>query len=141
VLPRPGNSTIRPVGRRPTGPPRQQFWLANQITQAEIVTVDAGHTRCTLQPDKFLAALHEAVASVRRRIATGRFSNPRRIIIVGGRARSGASNTARAARMRKNTNSNPFAARDLIERAKAALWSASTLTHAHVVGSRGLPVN
>jgi pimeloyl-ACP methyl ester carboxylesterase len=52
-------------------PPRHQLWLANQIPEAKIVTVDAGHACCTLQPDKFVAALREAVDSVRRRIATG----------------------------------------------------------------------
>jgi 3-oxoadipate enol-lactonase len=51
-------------------PPRHQFWLARQIPQAQIVTVDAGHACCTLQSDKFVAALREAVDSVRRRIAT-----------------------------------------------------------------------
>ncbi|OBH90192.1 alpha/beta fold hydrolase [Mycobacterium sp. E2733] len=52
-----------------TIPPRQQFWLANQIPEAQVVTVDGGHTCCALQYDKFVAALHEAVDSVRRRIA------------------------------------------------------------------------
>jgi 3-oxoadipate enol-lactonase len=50
-------------------PPRQQFWLANQIPEAHVVTVDAGHTCSMLQSDKFVAALREAVDSVRRRIA------------------------------------------------------------------------
>ena len=50
-------------------PPRQQFWLANQIPEAHVVTVDGGHTCCALQYDKFVAALHEAVDSVRQRIA------------------------------------------------------------------------
>jgi 3-oxoadipate enol-lactonase len=49
-------------------PPRQQLWLAGQIPRAQIVTVDAGHACCTLQSDKFVAALREAVDSVRRRI-------------------------------------------------------------------------
>jgi 3-oxoadipate enol-lactonase len=52
-------------------PPRHQFWLANQIRDAQIVTVDAGHTCSMLQADKFVAGLREAVDSVRRRIATG----------------------------------------------------------------------
>ena len=50
-------------------PPRQQFWLADQIPEAQIVTVDAGHTCCALQYEKFVAALREAVDSVRQRIA------------------------------------------------------------------------
>ena len=50
-------------------PPRQQFWLANQIPKAQVVTVDAGHTCCTLQYEKFGAALREAVDPVRQRIA------------------------------------------------------------------------
>jgi 3-oxoadipate enol-lactonase len=49
-------------------PPRRQFWLANQIPKAKIVTVDAGHTCSTLQSAKFVAALREAVDSVWRRI-------------------------------------------------------------------------
>jgi 3-oxoadipate enol-lactonase len=52
-------------------PPRHQLWLADQIPETKIVTVDAGHACCTLQSDKFLAALREAVDWVRRRIATG----------------------------------------------------------------------
>jgi pimeloyl-ACP methyl ester carboxylesterase len=50
-------------------PPRHQFWLANQIPEAHVVTVDAGHTCSMLQSDQFVAALREAVDSVRRRIA------------------------------------------------------------------------
>ena len=49
-------------------PPPQQFWLANQIPDAHVVTVDAGHTCSMLQSDQFVAALREAVDSVRRRI-------------------------------------------------------------------------
>jgi 3-oxoadipate enol-lactonase len=49
-------------------PPRHQFWLANQIPEAHVVTVDAGHTCSMLQSDQFVAALREAVDSVRRRI-------------------------------------------------------------------------
>jgi predicted GNAT family acetyltransferase len=37
-------------------PPPQQFWLANQISEAQIVTVDAGHTCSVLQYEKFVAA-------------------------------------------------------------------------------------
>jgi 3-oxoadipate enol-lactonase len=57
-------------------PPRHQFWLANQIPEAQVVTVDAGHTCSMLQPDKFVAALREAIDSLRRRIATGPRSGP-----------------------------------------------------------------
>jgi pimeloyl-ACP methyl ester carboxylesterase len=60
-------------------PPRQQFWLADQIPEAHVVTVDAGHTCTMLQSDQFVTALREAVDSVRQRIdpkpgdvATGR---------------------------------------------------------------------
>jgi pimeloyl-ACP methyl ester carboxylesterase len=49
-------------------PPRHQLWLANQIPDAQVVTVDGGHACCTLQYEKFVAALREAVDSVRRRI-------------------------------------------------------------------------
>jgi 3-oxoadipate enol-lactonase len=49
-------------------PPRHQFWLADQIPEAHVVTVDAGHTCSMLQSEKFVAALREAVDSVRRRI-------------------------------------------------------------------------
>lgn len=52
-------------------PPRHQFWLANQIPDTKIVTVDAGHACCTLQSDKFVAALREAIDSVRRPISAG----------------------------------------------------------------------
>jgi 3-oxoadipate enol-lactonase len=49
-------------------PPRKQFWLAHQIPGAHVVTVDAGHSCSVLQSDKFVAALREAVDSVRQRI-------------------------------------------------------------------------
>jgi 3-oxoadipate enol-lactonase len=49
-------------------PPRQQFWLANQIPEAHVVTVDAGHTCSMLQSEQFVAALREAVDSVQQRI-------------------------------------------------------------------------
>jgi 3-oxoadipate enol-lactonase len=52
-------------------PPRRQLWLARQIPQAQVVTVDAGHACCALQSDKFVAALREAVDSLRRRIVPG----------------------------------------------------------------------
>jgi len=47
----------------------RQHSLAEQIPGAHAVTVDAGHARCTLQPDKFGPALHEAVSSVHPRTA------------------------------------------------------------------------
>ncbi len=47
---------------------RQQS-LADQIPGAHAVTVDAGHARCTLQPEKFGPGLAEAVNSVHRRAA------------------------------------------------------------------------
>jgi 3-oxoadipate enol-lactonase len=49
-------------------PPRHKFWLANQIPEAHVVTVDAGHTCSMMQSDQFVAALRKAVDSVRRRI-------------------------------------------------------------------------
>jgi 3-oxoadipate enol-lactonase len=49
-------------------PPRQQFWLANQIPEAHVVTVEAGHTCSMLQSEQFVAALREAVDSVQQRI-------------------------------------------------------------------------
>jgi len=47
---------------------RQQA-LADRIPGAHAVTVDAGHARCTLQPDKFGPGLFEALDSVHRRAA------------------------------------------------------------------------
>lgn len=55
-------------------PPRQQFWLADQIPESHVVTVDAGHTCSVLQSDQFVPALREAVDSVRRRIGPNRDS-------------------------------------------------------------------
>lgn len=52
---------------RAFGVPRQK-WLASQIPDAEIVTVDAGHAGCTLQPAAFVPGLHRAIESVHRRI-------------------------------------------------------------------------
>jgi pimeloyl-ACP methyl ester carboxylesterase len=49
-------------------PPRQQFWLAEQIPQAHVVTVDAGHTCSMLQSEQFVVALREAVDWVRGKI-------------------------------------------------------------------------
>ncbi len=48
---------------------QRQKSLADQIPGAHTVTVDAGHARCTLQPDKFGPGLHEAVNFVHRRAA------------------------------------------------------------------------
>jgi 3-oxoadipate enol-lactonase len=48
---------------------RRQQSLADQIPGAYAVTVDAGHARCTLQPEKFGPGLAEAVNSVHRRAA------------------------------------------------------------------------
>ncbi len=47
---------------------RRQHWLASQIPEAHIVTVDAGHAGCTLQSDKFVPGLHEAISLVHRRV-------------------------------------------------------------------------
>jgi pimeloyl-ACP methyl ester carboxylesterase len=49
-------------------PPRQQFWLAKQIADAHVVTVDAGHSCSVLNSDDFVVALREAVDWVRGRI-------------------------------------------------------------------------
>lgn len=49
---------------------QRQLWLASQILDAHIVTVDAGHASCTLRPQKFVPGLREAVDSVHRRIIT-----------------------------------------------------------------------
>jgi 3-oxoadipate enol-lactonase len=49
-------------------PPRQQFWLAEQIPEAHVVTVDAGHACSMLQSEQFVVALREAVDWVRGRI-------------------------------------------------------------------------
>lgn len=53
---------------------QRQLWLASQIPDAHIVAVEAGHASCTLQPDKFVPGLREAVESVHRRIITKRAS-------------------------------------------------------------------
>ena len=47
---------------------QRQLWLANQIPNTHVVTVEAGHTSCTLQAQKFVPALREAVGAVHRRI-------------------------------------------------------------------------
>ncbi|HET6732661.1 alpha/beta fold hydrolase [Mycobacterium sp.] len=53
-------------------PPRHQRWLAHQIPDAHTVTVDAGHTSCTLQSDAFVPGLRSAVDSVVQRITQSR---------------------------------------------------------------------
>jgi pimeloyl-ACP methyl ester carboxylesterase len=49
---------------------QRQKWLANQIPDAEMVTVDAGHGGCTLQPAAFVPGLASAIESVHRRLPT-----------------------------------------------------------------------
>jgi 3-oxoadipate enol-lactonase len=46
----------------------RQKWLANRIPGAEMVTVDAGHAGCTLQPAAFVPGLRQAIESVHRRL-------------------------------------------------------------------------
>ncbi len=53
-------------------PPRHQRWVAQQIDDAHIVTVDAGHASCTMQSDAFVPGLRSAVDSVVRRITHSR---------------------------------------------------------------------
>jgi 3-oxoadipate enol-lactonase len=53
-------------------PPRHQRWLAEQIPDADIVSVDAGHACCTLQSEAFVPGLRSAVDSVLRRITHSR---------------------------------------------------------------------
>ncbi|MBV9515787.1 MAG: alpha/beta fold hydrolase, partial [Mycobacteriaceae bacterium] len=47
---------------------QRQRQLAGRIPDAHAVSVDAGHACCTLQPNKFVPGLREAVESVLRRI-------------------------------------------------------------------------
>lgn len=47
---------------------RRQRWLADRISDAETVEVDAGHSGCTFASDKFVAGLVSAVESVRARL-------------------------------------------------------------------------
>ena len=54
---------------------RRQRWLASQIPEAHTVTVDAGHAGCTLQSDKFVPGLGEAISLVHRRVQVGAFSS------------------------------------------------------------------
>lgn len=53
-------------------PAHRQHWLASQIPDAHTVTVDAGHAGCTLQSDKFVPGLHEAISLVHRRVPASR---------------------------------------------------------------------
>ena len=53
-------------------PPRHQRWLAQQIPDAHTVTVDAGHTSCTMQSEAFVPGLRSAVDSVIKRITPSR---------------------------------------------------------------------
>lgn len=48
--------------------PRHQRWMAQQIPDAHIVTVDAGHTSCTMSSEAFVPGLRSAVDSVVQRI-------------------------------------------------------------------------
>ncbi len=51
-----------------------QRWLARQIPRAHTVAVDAGHAGCTLQSDKFVPGLHEAISVVHHRVPGRRVS-------------------------------------------------------------------
>ncbi|MGO8853958.1 alpha/beta fold hydrolase [Mycobacterium sp.] len=55
---------------------RRQRRLASQIPEVHTVTVDAGHAGCTLQSDKFVPGLHEAVSLLHRRV-------PDRRVLIG----------------------------------------------------------
>lgn len=55
-------------------PPRHQHWLAGQIPDAHVITVDAGHACCTLGHQTFTPGLHSAVDSVL--IRAGRRGRP-----------------------------------------------------------------
>ncbi len=52
---------------------QRQKWLASQIPDAEMVTVDAGHAGCTLQPSAFVPGLHRAIESVHRRLPAANY--------------------------------------------------------------------
>ncbi|MFI5506248.1 alpha/beta fold hydrolase [Mycobacterium sp. NPDC051804] len=47
---------------------KRQKWLADHIPDAEMVTVEAGHAGCTLQPAAFVPGLRLAIESVHRRL-------------------------------------------------------------------------
>jgi pimeloyl-ACP methyl ester carboxylesterase len=53
-------------------PPRHQRWVAEQIPNADTVTVDAGHACCTMQWKQFVPGLRTAAESVAKRIAHSR---------------------------------------------------------------------
>lgn len=53
-------------------PPRHQRWIAEQIPDAQAVTVDVGHAGCTMQWKEFVPGLRLAVDSVLGRIAHAR---------------------------------------------------------------------
>ena len=55
-------------------PPRHQRWLGQQIPDAHVVTVDAGHVSCTMQSETFVPGLRSAVESVVERIAPSRIA-------------------------------------------------------------------
>ncbi len=54
---------------------QRQRWLASQIPEAHTVTVDAGHAGCTLQADKFVPGLRDAISLVHSRVKVGAFSS------------------------------------------------------------------
>jgi pimeloyl-ACP methyl ester carboxylesterase len=54
---------------------QRQKWLADQIPGAEMVTVDAGHGGCTLQPAAFVPGLRRAIESVHRRLPASHGGN------------------------------------------------------------------
>jgi 3-oxoadipate enol-lactonase len=56
---------------------QRQHWLASRIPEAHTVTVDAGHASCTLQSDKFVPGLHEAISVVHRRVPGQRVGSHR----------------------------------------------------------------
>ncbi|OBF31261.1 alpha/beta hydrolase [Mycobacterium sp. ACS1612] len=62
-------SVVIPLRDRAIGVARQR-WLASQITDSHIVTVDAGHAGCTLRSNNFVRGLREAIESVHRRLVT-----------------------------------------------------------------------
>ena len=56
---------------------RRQHWLAEQIAGSQAFTVDAGHASCTLQPDKFVPVLRDAVEWVVENATASRRAIPR----------------------------------------------------------------
>jgi pimeloyl-ACP methyl ester carboxylesterase len=61
-------TTVVVTTRDRTIPTRRQLRLAECIPGAEVVLVDGGHAAIVLGADRFAPALHEAVASVVRRV-------------------------------------------------------------------------